>query len=94
MGAAGRSFRYDARGNIVESTFFDLHRQPVTGRIGSRQDDGAAFARQTIEWDEHGGAMETYFGPDGKPIVVGGRIVKTRACLGCTRLSCGSSLLR
>src|SRR5262249_2808130 len=76
IGAAGRSYRYDARGNVVESSFFDLHRQPVTGRIGGT---GLAFARQTLKWDEHGSALETYFGPDGKPIVIEGRIVTTRA---------------
>ena len=76
VGAAGRNFRYDARGNLVESTFFDLHRQPVIGRKGSI---GLGFAKQTVEWDEHGGALETYFGPDGKPIVIQGRVVTTRA---------------
>ena len=35
-----------------------------------------AFAKQTVEWDEHGGSLETYFGPDGKPIVIEGRVVK------------------
>jgi YD repeat-containing protein len=78
VGAAGRRFRYDGRGNIVESSFFDLHRQPVTGRTGG-QTTVPAFARQTTEWDEDGGALETYFGPDGNPIVVRGRIVKLRA---------------
>jgi len=77
VGAAGRRFRYDVRGNIVESSFFDLHRQPVTGRMGG-QTTVPVFARQTIEWDEDGGALETYFGPDGNPIVVEGRIVKKR----------------
>jgi hypothetical protein len=78
LGAAGRRFRYDVRGNIVESSFFDLHRQPVTGRMGG-QTTVPVFARQTIEWDEDGGALETYFGPNGNPIVVRGRIVKLRA---------------
>jgi hypothetical protein len=32
LGAAGRNFRYDARGNLVENAFFDLHRQPVTAK--------------------------------------------------------------
>jgi YD repeat-containing protein len=77
IGAAGKSFRYDARGNLVESTFFDLHRQPVTGRIGGETAE-PDFAKQTVEWDEHGGSLETYFGPDGKPIVIEGRIVQTR----------------
>ena len=76
LGAAGKRFRYDARGNPSETTFFDLHRQPVTGRIG---ETGMAFAKQTIVWDEHGGAMETFFGPDGKPIVIGYRIVQGRS---------------
>ena len=78
-GAAGRSFRYDARGNVVETTFFDLHRQPVTGRAGTRTTTVATFAKQKIEWDEHGGATETYFGTDGKPIVSMGQIVQTRS---------------
>src|SRR5262249_1901545 len=76
MGAAGRTFRYDARGNLVESTFFDLHRQPATSRLRGL---GLAFARQTVEWDEHGGTLETYFSPDGKPIVIQGRFVTLRA---------------
>ena len=75
IGAAGRIIRYDARGNIVESTFFDLHRQPVTGRLRNR----SSFAKQRLEWDERGGALETYFGPDGKPIVTNGRVVTTRS---------------
>jgi YD repeat-containing protein len=70
LGAAGRSFRYDAHGNLVEGTFFDLNRQLVGGSLG--------FARQTIEWDEHGRSLETAFGPDGKPIVFGDRVVKLR----------------
>jgi hypothetical protein len=80
MGAAGRRFRYDARGNVVESSFFDLHRQPVTGRVGMHRNATVpAFARQTIEWDAHGRSTETYFGPDGKPIVIGDRVVKARS---------------
>src|SRR5207249_2161295 len=77
MGAAGRRFRYDGRGNIVETAFFDLHRQPVTGKVGL-ESTVPAFARQTVEWDEHGHSLETYFGPDGKPIVLADRIVKIR----------------
>src|SRR5262249_43152345 len=59
IGAAVRSFRYDTHGNLVENAFLDLHRQPVTGRIGGTV---PAFARQTLEWDEHGRSLETYFG--------------------------------
>jgi hypothetical protein len=77
LGVAGRSFRYDARGNLVETAFFDRSGQLVTGKIG-RRTPVPAFAKQTAEWDDHGRSTETYFGPDDKPIVFGDRIVKIR----------------
>ena len=60
LGAAGRSFRYDELGNPIETTFFGPNRQPVRGRLG--------IAKNTIVWDAQGRSLETYFGPDGKPI--------------------------
>ena len=53
-----------------------------------------AFAKQTVEWDEHGRSLETYFGPDGKPIVIGGRVVKTRGVWDARGYPGGSILLR
>lgn len=70
MGAAGVRYRYDAHGNSSEVTFLDPSRQPVRGRQG--------FARITRVWDESGGCLETYFGPDGHPIVAEGRWVTGR----------------
>jgi YD repeat-containing protein len=80
LGIAGRTFRYDAQGNIVEGTFFGPNRQLVRGGA-SLLKERLSFAKFTIVWDAQGRALETYFGPDGKPIKVSSRAVKTRSVL-------------
>jgi YD repeat-containing protein len=77
LGAAGRQFRYDEHGNLVEAAFFGPNRQLVSGRL--RLFKGRLeFARNTIGWDAEGRSRETYFGPDGKPILVFGRVAQVR----------------
>jgi YD repeat-containing protein len=78
MGATGRQFRYDERGNLIEGTFFGPNRQLVSGRL--RLFKGSLkFATHTVVWDLQGRSHETYFGPDGKPILLFGRVAKVRS---------------
>jgi YD repeat-containing protein len=69
LGVAGAARRYDARGNIIELTCFDPNRQLVLGKLG--------FAKQVVVWDDKGRSTETFFGPDGTPILVS-RAVKLK----------------
>jgi hypothetical protein len=69
-GFARQTLAYDGYGNIVENTFFGPDRRLTVGHLG--------FARQTVVWDEKGRAFETYFGADGKPVPIFGRVIKQR----------------
>jgi YD repeat-containing protein len=72
IGAAGRTFTYDAQGNLIENTFFGPDRRLVLAQWPLR------FAKQKVVWDESGGSLETYFGPDGKLLPVGGNVIKRK----------------
>ena len=72
IGSAGRTFAYDGQGNLVETTFFGPDRQLVLAQGPFR------FAKQKVVWDENGGSLETYFGPDGKLLPVGGNVIKRK----------------
>ncbi|MGH9195289.1 MAG: TIR domain-containing protein [Acidimicrobiia bacterium] len=69
LGAAGMTRAYDNDGNVVEITFFGPDRQLVIGNLG--------VAKVTMVWDEKGRSFESYFGPDGKPVPIAGRVIKT-----------------
>jgi YD repeat-containing protein len=75
IGSAGRTFAYDGQGNLVETTFFGPQRQLVRGSVRGLP----AFAKAKLVWDENGGSLETYFGPDGKLLPVGGNVIKRKA---------------
>jgi len=73
LGAAGRKYTYDEHGNVVETTFFGPNRGLVSGRL-PRFGGRVEFARNTIGWDAEGRAREAYFDPDGKPVLLFGRV--------------------
>jgi hypothetical protein len=66
--AAGTTRSYDDRGNLIEVSSFGPDRQLVRGALG--------FAKQKVVWLEQDSTLETFFGPDGKPVPVFGRVIK------------------
>ena len=68
--AARTTRSYDDRGNLIEVSFFGPDGQSVRGALG--------VAKQKVVWLEQGRTLETFFGPDGKPVPILGRIIKLR----------------
>jgi hypothetical protein len=62
VGCAGRVFKVDDRGRLVESQFFDADGNPARSSLG--------IAKQVVEWDGESRAIERYFGIDGRPALL------------------------
>lgn len=69
-GVSGRTLAYDDHGNVTESSFFGPDRRLVSNRMG--------FAKNKLTWSSKRSAIETYFDPAGRPVLLGGRVAGNR----------------